>query len=67
MDDLIEAAKENNNQLMVCGVDQPESNLTQWLREIEGSGPVDVLLLKNHPHFENKQGTRLYMLKGPVA
>ena len=63
MDDLIEAAKENSNQLMVCGLDQEELGHQQWVREIEGSGPVDVLLLKNHPHFENKRGTRIYMLK----
>lgn len=64
MDDLIEAAKKNNNQLMVCGLDQEERNLQQWVREIEGSGPVDVLLLKNHPYFENKKGTRIYILTG---
>ena len=63
MDDLIEAAKENDNQLMVCGLDQEELGRQQWVREIEGSGPVDVLLLKNHPHFENKKGTRIYALK----
>ncbi len=63
MDDLIEAAKENDNQLMVCGLDQEDLGRTQWVREIEGSGPVDVLLLKNHPHFENKKGTRIYALK----
>lgn len=63
MDELIESAKENDNQLMVCGLDQEELGRQQWIREIEGSGPVDVLLLKNHPHFENKKGTRIYMLK----
>jgi len=63
MDELIEAAKENDNQLMVCGLDQEDLGRTQWVREIEGSGPVDVLLLKNHPHFENKKGTRIYALK----
>ncbi len=63
MDELIESAKENDNQLMVCGLDQEELGRTQWVREIEGSGPVDVLLLKNHPHFENKKGTRIYVLK----
>lgn len=64
MDELIEAAKQNDNQLMVCGLDQEELGRQQWIREIEGSGPVDVLLLKNHPHFENKRGTRIYMLTG---
>jgi hypothetical protein len=64
MDDLIEAAKENDNQLMVCGLDQEDLGRTQWIREIENSGPVDVLLLKNHPHFENRKGTRIYMLMG---
>ncbi len=63
MDELIESAKENDNQLMVCGLDQEELGRQQWVREIEGSGPVDVLLLKNHPHFENKKGTRIYVLK----
>ncbi|KKN13916.1 hypothetical protein LCGC14_1001530 [marine sediment metagenome] len=63
MDELIEAAKQNDNQLFVMGLDQEELGRTQWLREIEDSGPVEVLLLKNHPHFENKRGTRIYILK----
>lgn len=63
MDELIDAAKQNNNQLFVMGLDQEELGHRQWVREIEGSGPVEVLLLKNHPHFENKRGTRTYTLK----
>lgn len=63
MDELIEAAKKNNNQLLVCGLDQEELGHQQWVREIEGSGPVEVLLLTCHPHFENKKGTRTYKLK----
>jgi hypothetical protein len=62
MDELIEAAKKNDNQLLVCGLDQEELGHQQWIREIEGSGPVDVLLLTCHPHFENKKGTRIYLL-----
>jgi len=63
MDELIEAAKENQDRLFVMGVDQEELGRTQWIREVENSGPVEVLLLKNHPHFENKKGTRFYVLK----
>lgn len=63
MDELISAAKKNNNQLFVMGVDQEELDRQQWIREIEGSGPVEVLLLKNHPHFENIRGTRTYVLR----
>jgi hypothetical protein len=63
MDELIEAAKKNYDRLFVMGLDQEELGRTQWIREIEGSGPVEVLLLQNHPHFENVKGTRAYMLK----
>ena len=63
MDELSEAAKQNNNQLFIMGLDQEELGKTQWVREIKGSGPTEVLLLKYHPHFENKKGTRIYVLK----
>ena len=63
MDELIDAAKQNNNQLFVMGVDVAEQDHHQWIRELVGSGPVEVLLLKYHPHFENVPGTRSYILK----
>lgn len=63
MDELIEAAKQNNNQLFVMGVDVEELCHHQWIRELEGSGAVEVLLLECHPHFENVPGTRSYLLK----
>ena len=63
MDELIEAAKINSNSLFVMGIDSEFHNTHQWVREIEGSGPVEVLLLENHPHFENVKGTRQYTLK----
>lgn len=63
MDEFISAAEKNNNRLLVCGVDQEDLGHQQWIREMKGSGPVEVLLLKNHPHFENIKGTRTYALK----
>ncbi len=62
-DELIDAAKKNDNQLFVMGLDQEELGHQQWIREMEGSGPVEVLLLTYHPHFENVKGTRKYLLK----
>lgn len=67
MDELIESAKKNQDRLFVMGLDQEELGNSQWIREIEGSGPVEVLLLQNHPHFENVKGTRTYMLKGATV
>jgi len=63
MEDFVSAAKKNNNQLFVMGLDQEELGHQQWIREIEGSGPVEVMLLTYDPNFENKKGTRIYVLK----
>ncbi len=62
IDELIDAARKNNNQLFIMGLDQEDSGRQQWIREIEGSGPVEALLLTYHPHFENVSGTRTYVL-----
>ena len=67
MDELVEAAKKNHDRLFVMGLDQEELGHQQWIREIEGSGPVEVLLLACHPHFENVKGTRTYMLRDTNA
>lgn len=58
VDLLVEVAKENQGCLFVMGTEASG----KWVREIKGSGPVEAMLLENHPHFKNVPKTRKYVL-----
>lgn len=66
MDELVEAAKKNGNSLFIMGLDSEFHGTHRWIREIEGSGAVEALLLEHHPHFVNIKGTRKYVLKNAI-
>lgn len=62
-DPLIQSAQVNGGSLFIMGVDDEGRGRSRWIREIKGSGPIEVLLLENHPYFEQIPNTRKYILK----